>query len=400
MKREKFAILSRDLNKHMIPTVSVIIPSFNHERFIKECIESVSNQTFRDFEVIITDDGSTDNSVAIIKSFSDPRIKLFVHPKNRGACIAANNCISQSKGKYIAMLSSDDAWYPEKLAVQVKYLENHPHTAAVFGKVDWINENSDLILDERFPYKHVFDVKNRTRYKWLNQFFKYGNCLCHPCSLVRRECYKDIGLLNPALASIPDLDLWIRMCLKYNIFVLDQQLIRFRRMNQELNASGDNIKNRIRNRFENKQVLNHYLDITDPKELLKVFPEAATYGEVAPNIIPYFLGRVAIDSGLEFKILWGLEVIYNLLQEEEAARTVEDNCNFAPRDLIKLAGECDVYSLALISQQPVVQVSWIRRFLSKSKRHLKETYSRSRMVLSISKRYFLKFFSMHNIENK
>jgi glycosyltransferase involved in cell wall biosynthesis len=117
----------------MRPTVSVIIPSYNHERYVKECIESVLSQTYQDFEIIITDDGSTDRTVKIIKNFSDPRIKLFVHTKNRGACIAANNCIKHSIGKYIAMHSSDDAWYEEKLEIQIKYLEDHPRIAAVIG---------------------------------------------------------------------------------------------------------------------------------------------------------------------------------------------------------------------------------------------------------------------------
>ncbi|HSE39385.1 MAG TPA: glycosyltransferase family 2 protein, partial [Acidobacteriota bacterium] len=98
-----------------MPTVSVIIPSYNHERFVQECIQSVLNQTFQDFEIIITDDASIDRTVEIIEQFDDPRIKLFKHSINQGVSIAANNCIKHAKGKYIAWLSSDDAWYSEKL---------------------------------------------------------------------------------------------------------------------------------------------------------------------------------------------------------------------------------------------------------------------------------------------
>src|SRR5436190_19138080 len=145
----------------MTPLVSVIIPSYNHEKFVKECIESVLNQTFQDFEIIITDDSSTDRTVEIIKSFKDPRIKLFVHSQNRGACVATNNCIRHSKGRYIAMLSSDDAWYPEKLTIQVRYMEDHPNIAAVFGKVDWIDENGNFITDEDFPFGNTFNAQNR-----------------------------------------------------------------------------------------------------------------------------------------------------------------------------------------------------------------------------------------------
>ena len=297
-------------------TVSVIIPSYNHEKYIGECIQSVLDQTYQDFEIIITDDCSTDQSVKVIESFNDSRIKLFKFQKNQGACVAANNCILHSKGKYIAMLSSDDVWYSQKLSVQVKYLDKHPEVAVVFGKVEWIDESSNLITNSEFPYRDVFNVENRTRFEWLRYFFEQGNCLCHPCSLIRRECYSEVGMLNPALASLPDFDLWIRICLKYDIKVLDQKLIGFRRIAENINASGDNIKNRVRNKYEHRQILNNYLRIKKPDELLLIFPDIVRYGKVEANLIHYFLGRMAIDSGWDIKMLWGLDVIYNVLKEE------------------------------------------------------------------------------------
>ena len=359
----------------MNPIVSVIIPSYNHEKFVGECIKSVLNQTFQDFEIIITDDGSSDHTVGIIKSFKDPRIKLFVHASNKGACIAANNCIEHSKGKYIAMLSSDDAWYPEKLAIQVGYMEDHPGIAAVFGKVDWIDENGNLITYEGFPFKNVFNVKNRTRYEWLGHFFKSGNCLCHPCSLIRKESYEEVGLLNPAFANIPDFDLWIRLCLKYDIHILDQNLIYFRRMNEEKNASGDNLANRVRNRFEFKQILNNYLKIQDPNELLLIFPESVKYGKVTKAITPYFLGRIAIDSGIDFMMLWGLEVIYSLLVNKTTAQELERQCGFTHRDFFKLAGQCDPYKMSLIPIKPIIiKESRFGVFLSTYKKYLKDVF--------------------------
>ncbi len=98
-----------------------------------------------------------------------------------------------------------------------------------------------LITNISFPYLNVFDVKNRTRFEWLRHFFEQGNCLCNPCSLIRRECFSEVGVYNPAFASMPDFDLWIRICLKHDIVILDQKLIRFRRINEDSNASGDNL---------------------------------------------------------------------------------------------------------------------------------------------------------------
>jgi glycosyltransferase involved in cell wall biosynthesis len=324
-----------------MPTVSVIIPSYNHEKFIRECVQSVLDQTYQDFEIIITDDGSTDHTVDIIESFSDPRIKLFKHPKNKGVCVAANNCLQNASGNYVAWLSSDDAWYPEKLAVQVDYLDEHTEIGVVFGKVVWVDEYGNPI--DKFPYLNVYDVENRTRYEWLREFFMIGNCLSLPCSLVRRECFSETGMFDPVLAGVPDLDLWVRICLNYDIQILDQKLIRNRWISDESNASGSTTKNIIRNRFEFRHILNHYLKIEKPEELLLIFPEAVHYGKVTLETIPYFLGRIAISSGLDYQMLWGLDIIYELLQDEKMVRFLEDQYDFIYTDFIKLVRECDPF---------------------------------------------------------
>ena len=362
----------------MAPTVSVIIPSYNHEEFIQECIQSVLDQTFQDFEIIITDDASRDRTVEIIEEFDDKRIKLFKHPENKGASVAANHCIENSAGKYIAMLSSDDAWYPEKLEIQVKYLEEHPEIGAVFGKVDWVDETGQIIQAKNFPYADIFNVRNRSRLEWLQHFFYKGNCLCHPCSLVRRECYTEIGMLNPSFANIPDFDLWIRLCLRYEIHVLDRRLIRFRRMTNEGNASGDTDTSRVRNRFEHRHVLDHYLAVTSPEEFTRVFPEANQYGKVTASTIPFLLAKLAIASGVDFMALWGLDLIYHLLQDKETAKILQKEMNFTHRDFIQLSGKCDPFRIALLypvkTLPPVVQQSAFRMLLSASRQYAKEVY--------------------------
>lgn len=359
----------------MTPTVSVIIPSYNHERYVRQCIQSVLDQTLQDFEIVITDDGSTDRTVDIIESFTDPRIKLFKHNVNKGASIAANNCILNSHGKYIAMLSSDDIWYPEKLALQVKYLDEHPGVAAVFGRVDWINENGNLIAYKGFPYKSMFEVENRSRHEWLRQFFLYGNCLCHPSSLVRRECYSEVGMFKPAYASLPDLDFWIRICIKYEITILDQKLIQFRKFADENNASGETTETLIRNRLEHRHSLNHYLTINNPDELFLIFPEAIKYGEATPEIIPYFLGRIAIKTDDDYKVLWGLDVICRLIQDDTNAKLLENKCNFTYLDFIKLTGAYDPFKISALSTITSTEKRTpIKLFLSASKRYVKEIY--------------------------
>ena len=120
-------------------------------------------------------------------------------------------------------------------------------------------------------------------------------------------------------------------------------------MKNSQNASGNNIANQKRARFEFKQLLNHYLGIKDPKELTLILPEATRYGKISQDLIPFFLGRIAIDTGYEHKSLWGLETIYNLLKNKKAVEELKGSCNFGYLDFIKLTGEADPFGFSKFS---------------------------------------------------
>lgn len=333
------------------PKVSVVIPSYNHEKYIEETIESVLNQTFQDFNIIITDDGSSDGTVEKIKEFSDNRIKLFVFEENQGACRALNNCIMNSKCKYIAYVSSDDIWEPEKLEKQIKFLDNNPQIAVVFTNAKIIDENSNPFTEKDHFYYSIFDQENRSNYEWLRTFFFQGNCICHPSALFRREVYDKIGLYNEAMANLPDFDMWIRLCLKYNIHILEEKLIKFRIREGNANAStSGNPRNLIRNRFEWKQTFDHYLKIDDVDFFLKIFPNAEKYGRVKKKLIPYFLGRLAYDTKWDVKQLWGLEIIFNLMQSSEIADILEKDYDFKYTDFINMSALADVFKLVELQQ--------------------------------------------------
>ena len=108
------------------PKVSVIIPTYNRAHLVGRAIRSVLNQTYQDFEIIVVDDGSTDNTEEVVKSFNDPRIRYIRHEKNRGGSAACNTGIRAARGEYIAFQDSDDEWLPEKLEKQMQVFENTP----------------------------------------------------------------------------------------------------------------------------------------------------------------------------------------------------------------------------------------------------------------------------------
>jgi glycosyltransferase involved in cell wall biosynthesis len=325
-----------------MPKVSVTIASFNHEKYIRECLQSVLDQTYQDFEIIVTDDGSSDRSAEVIKEFSDPRIKLYTYGENKGACTALNHCIQKASGEYIAVLNSDDAWNPTKLAKQVTFLDSHPEMGAVFSRVQFVNEHSQLLSPLNYAHYYVFERNNMTRYAFLNLFFSGVNCLCHPSIMIRKKCYDQIGLYDERMANLPDLDMWVKLCLRFEIHILEEKLIRFRVLKNEANASGNTVPIRTRCRFEFKQILNHFLDIKDKETILRIFPEASKYGRIENEYIPFFLGMLALDAPDNVCHLWGLEVLYNFIGNDAISQGLELNYKFRYRDFHKLTARYDV----------------------------------------------------------
>ncbi|MBR0061940.1 MAG: glycosyltransferase family 2 protein, partial [Selenomonadaceae bacterium] len=197
-----------------MPKVSVILTSYNHAAYVAAAIESVLNQTFADFELLIIDDGSKDNSREIIKNFDDVRIKTFLYAENRGPVLAIRDAVQSARGEYIAVHHSDDLWALDKLDKQVKFLDANPNYAACFTWVEFVDEQGNLReLDDKDFYKSVFDKPNRSRAEWLNYFFYNANCLCHPSAMVRREAYEKYHLLDlHGFWQLPDYLMWIRLC--------------------------------------------------------------------------------------------------------------------------------------------------------------------------------------------
>jgi glycosyltransferase involved in cell wall biosynthesis len=323
-----------------MPTVSVIIAAYNHEKYVAETIRSVLDQTYQDFEMVITDDGSTDGTVAEIRRFEDPRIRLFCFEQNLGACAAAGNCLDNAGGKYIAVLNSDDAFLPEKLDQQVRFLNEHPEIGAVFGRARFIDEKGWPAGERNHAYRDAFATANRPRHEWLSHFFFEGNCLCHPSVLIRRECYETVGYYDPRLAQLPDLDFWVRLCLKYDIHILPEELILFRL--SPGSASAGTQEHRLRHWWEFRHILDHYRQITSVADFLRIFPEAEGFAQgLDADLIPFALAMVALrrtDRRRTVHHAFALDTLFDLLADVRTARRISARFGFEYRDLIELTG--------------------------------------------------------------
>ena len=330
-----------------MPRVTVILSSLNHEKFIAAAIESVLNQTFVDFELFVVDDASEDNSWDIIQQYKDQRIVAMRNSKRMRGVYGFNEIITKhARGEYIAIHHSDDLFLPQKLEKQVAFLDARPEFGAVFSQADIINEEGAPFTDPDHFYSSIFRQQNRTRFEWLRHFFFQGNCLCHPSVLARRSAYLNTSLYDRRLGQLPDFDMWIRMCLQYEIHILDEPLVKFRIRNGEANQSGHKTETMVRGRNELVQVLRNFTKIKSEQELNLVFPEISKRFEVGTPL-SYQLAILALESGGDVAQAFGLDLLYTLMADKGTA-TELDQYGFSYMDLVAFTGRCDFFKSAYL----------------------------------------------------
>lgn len=328
------------------PLVSVVIASYNHAPFVQASIESALRQEgVASLEVIVTDDGSTDGTPARVAEMSDTRVSLRTFSENRGACVALNDAIRRAQGKFIAVLNSDDLFMPGKLQRQIAYLDRHPEVAAVFAWPTLIDDQGNSFSDAAHKDFSVFRQANRPRHQWLRHFFDHGNALCHPTALLRREVYVDVGLYDPRLAQVPDLDMWIRLSLAHDIHVIQEPLLAFRIRAAGQNASAGNPANIRRDAWERAYLLRHYLRLNEA-DRSAVFPELTNLtGGWAER-----LARYALNFDAPFYLRFALDAWYGALPDGgrlgTAAETPQEAADpTAWRRLLAANGAADPHRL-------------------------------------------------------
>jgi glycosyltransferase involved in cell wall biosynthesis len=330
-----------------LPKVSVILTSYNHAKYLRESINSILTQTLVDFELIIVDDASSDESWQIINDYSDSRIQAIRSETNTQAGGEIRRAISEiAVGKYIAIHHSDDVWEPQKLEKQLAFLESNLHVGAVFSNAHIIDDNGQPFEDEAHFYYKIFDQPNRNRYEWLNHFFYRGNALCHPSVLIRKLCYEDCGVYRYGLVQLADFDMWVRLCLKHEIYVMPEKLVRFRVRANELNASSESRESRVRVQFEYLQVLDHYRSLTSYEEMVKIFPSAEKYFNTDFWDAQFVLGMIALEtSHFKFSELFGLRLLFEAINDPQRALKIREFYDFDIVKFKELSGLHDVFSV-------------------------------------------------------
>jgi glycosyltransferase involved in cell wall biosynthesis len=256
----------------MAPTVSVIIAAYEHAPFVGAAIESVLSQSWHDLELLITDDASSDATVEVIREFSDVRLSLDVFDRNRGASAAINAALRRAQGEFVCFLGSDDRFLPGKIELQVGFMRANPGIAALFGLPKFIDADGEPIGPAEGAWYDVFkrplQEQLRSRQEWLRRFFLRGNCLCQPTSMVRRHVLTEVGNYDARLVNLPDFDLWVRICSRYEIHLSDQEVTAMRILEgSRYNISAPQPETRRRAAIEFFHVLKRYRDF--PPELVR-----------------------------------------------------------------------------------------------------------------------------------
>jgi GT2 family glycosyltransferase len=201
-----------------MPLISVIIPVFNGEKTLKRTVESILNQTFSDFELIVINDGSQDKTLEILATFQDPRLRVFSYP-NGGLSMARNRGIAHASGAYLSFIDADDLWTPDKLEAQLAALQADPQAAVAYSWTDWIDEADQFLR----PGVHVTANGDIYEQLLLRDFIGSGSNI-----LVKTEALADVGGFDASVSPVEDWDMWLRLAARYQYVAVSAPQILYR----------------------------------------------------------------------------------------------------------------------------------------------------------------------------
>lgn len=288
-----------------MPKVSVIIPTYNYGKYIERAIDSILTQTYQDFEIIVVDDGSTDNTGEIIRSKQNDKIRYF-YQENKGAPSARNKGIKESIGKYIAFLDADDEWFPNKLEKQIdKFQKASVRVGLVYSGLIYIwKENEDKVIK----------IVPTLRGNIFDSFLKVS-VLGSPTPLIKKCCFQKAGLFDERLPSCQDWDMWLRISKYYEVDFVSDILAKH---HIHKNQITEKIELKIQGR---KMMIKKYHDVlvNYPSILSIHFSELGKLNCVAGNWkegFEYFLKAIKLDPSQSIKIPLrdGLEIFKTKLK--------------------------------------------------------------------------------------
>lgn len=219
-----------------MPKISVIMPVYNGGKYFKEAVESISKQTYKDFELIIINDGSTDDSLQVLNKLAegDGRIKI-ISRENKGIVHSLNEGVKLSQGQYIARMDADDVSMPERLEKQINFMESNQDLVLCGTWAKKIDETGNKIGEYKVP---VTSSEIRKRILFHNPFI-------HPSVMFRKDVFENVGGYNSFFKYIEDYELWTRLVFRHKTDNLPEMLLKYRIQGGQLTKK-NNLEMRIR----------------------------------------------------------------------------------------------------------------------------------------------------------
>lgn len=316
------------MNKVNTPKISILCPSYNHEKYVSYFIESVLYQTEKDFELIIVDDCSSDRNIEVINRYTDSRIKLIRHEYNKGINSGLNTAFSYSKGKYCVFIASDDILEPNHLQVISDYLDKNLDVGAFYCSYSNINISNQVVGESIQPNMKL------NRYELLYKAFMFGNIFMSPGMTIRRELFNKFYPLNNSLVQSQDYQIHINILLLSDVHISKQKLVKYR--SSGISKKSFFVDKRIE--LETDKVMDTFLKIKDIDLFKNIFNKDINKVEkVSINTIPFFLGIMAVDSIDESRKRWGYQTIMKFIDNEENYTFLNKNMLFYFKDYIALS---------------------------------------------------------------
>lgn len=272
------------------PVVSVVTPTYNRAGFLPQAVESVLAQTFGDFELIVVDDGSTDDTPEVMRSYlQDPRVRYLTQP-NQGQSVARNRGIAEAKGEYICFLDSDNAWREDKLEKSLAVFQAHPDYHVVYGDF--------IIIDESGTELGVNRMNRHTGFV-TPQLLK-DNFVSMNTTMTRKYCFDEMGAFDEKDRLAEDYGLWLRLSTCYRFYYLPEVLGYYRVMEDQISSD------KLRRLDANEQIL---------KSFLAEYPGSVSRTQARRGMSHFFArkARCSLSNGLRKKAL--ADTVRSLLQD-------------------------------------------------------------------------------------
>lgn len=200
------------------PKVTVLMSVYNGERYLSAAIDSILKQTFTDFEFLIINDGSSDNTPKILKNYKDARIKIINNQRNVGLTRSLNKGLHLAKGDYIARQDADDISLPERIQKQVDFMEENKNVVLLGTAISLIDEDGNIMRDIQYPISHFV----------IRKALKKHNCFCHGSVMFKKQYVRDLGGYREVFKTAQDYDVWLRLSEKHEVANLRDRVYQYR----------------------------------------------------------------------------------------------------------------------------------------------------------------------------